>query len=323
MMYLKTEHYSTQRQWLLSSLVIAGLIVAVVPAALAEYPRAGWSAELATYFHDVSGTVTIIDDRTLLVEHFTFDGGGPAVYFYLGATDSNVDFENGLQLDPKLDRAYNDESLTLTLPPGETLDGYGAISVWCALVSANFGSGPFVSPGLPYDRRGWIADIPLGEHDAEGLVTIINHRILFVEHFYYDGRGPLVYFTLGAMDKRSAYIDGLWLMPELVRAYSDESLVLTLPDGQTMDDWGAISVWCAEFNANFSSAPFDGLYSGDLNCDGSLNSLDTDPFVLALTNPATYDITYPDCEITLADINDDGSINSLDIDPFVTILTGG
>ena len=62
---------------------------------------------------------------------------------------------------------------------------------------------------------------------------------------------------------------------------------------------------------------------GDLNCDGSLNSLDIDPFVLALTDPVTYGTTYPDCEIMLADTNIDGSIDSLDIDPFVSLLTGG
>ena len=64
------------------------------------------------------------------------------------------------------------------------------------------------------------------------------------------------------------------------------------------------------------------LYQGDLNCDGSINSLDIDPFVLALTDPAGYAGSFPDCDAILADCNDDGSINSLDIDPFVDLLTG-
>ena len=67
--------------------------------------------------------------------------------------------------------------------------------------------------------------------------------------------------------------------------------------------------------------------SGDLNCDGSLNSLDIDPFVLALTStPPDYPEYYaehPDCDTLLADCNTDGSINSLDIDLFVALLTGG
>ena len=65
---------------------------------------------------------------------------------------------------------------------------------------------------------------------------------------------------------------------------------------------------------------------GDLNCDGSLNSLDIDPFVLALTSApdcVDYYLQYPACDCIYADCNYDGSINSLDIDPFVAILTGG
>ena len=34
----------------------------------------------------------------------------------------------------------------LLLPEGTTLDGYGAISVWCAQVSVNFSSASFVNP---------------------------------------------------------------------------------------------------------------------------------------------------------------------------------
>ena len=66
---------------------------------------------------------------------------------------------------------------------------------------------------------------------------------------------------------------------------------------------------------------------GDLNCDGMINSLDIDPFVLALTStpPAypEYYAAYPGCDVTLADTDCDGSINSLDIDLFVQCLTGG
>ena len=73
--------------------------------------------------------------------------------------------------------------------------------------------------------------------------------------------------------------------------------------------------------------PSEEYQLGDLNCDGSINSLDIDPFVLVLTSTppdyVEYYAVYPDCDAMLADINTDGSINSLDIDPFVGLLTGG
>ncbi len=62
---------------------------------------------------------------------------------------------------------------------------------------------------------------------------------------------------------------------------------------------------------------------GDMNCDGSVNFFDIDPFVLAVTNPPAYEAAYPDCDIMLADCNDDGVVNFFDIDCFVAIITGG
>ena len=61
---------------------------------------------------------------------------------------------------------------------------------------------------------------------------------------------------------------------------------------------------------------------GDVNCDGSVNSLDVTPFTLALSDSAGYRAVYPDCGADNADVNGDGFINSLDIDPFIDLLTG-
>lgn len=62
---------------------------------------------------------------------------------------------------------------------------------------------------------------------------------------------------------------------------------------------------------------------GDLNCDGTVNNFDIDPFVFALTDSAAYQALFPNCDILAADINGDGSVNNFDIDPFVQLLTGG
>jgi 1,4-alpha-glucan branching enzyme len=61
---------------------------------------------------------------------------------------------------------------------------------------------------------------------------------------------------------------------------------------------------------------------GDCNCDGFINAFDIDPFVLALTDPAGYTATYPNCNLLNADANGDRTVNSFDIDPFVELLTG-
>jgi hypothetical protein len=65
------------------------------------------------------------------------------------------------------------------------------------------------------------------------------------------------------------------------------------------------------------------MLAGDLNCDGTIDAFDIDPFVLALTDPAGYAAAYPDCAAAAADVNGDGKVDAFDIDPFVKLLTGG
>ena len=72
-------------------------------------------------------------------------------------------------------------------------------------------------------------------------------------------------------------------------------------------------------NAFFS---FAARFRGDLNCDGVINFDDINPFVLALSDPAGYQATYPNCDINTGDINGDGHVNFDDINPFVTLLSG-
>ncbi len=62
---------------------------------------------------------------------------------------------------------------------------------------------------------------------------------------------------------------------------------------------------------------------GDMNCDGSVDFFDIDPFVLALMWPPEYDEQYPCGHTALADCNNDGGSDFFDIDPFVALITGG
>ena len=55
----------------------------------------------------------------------------------------------------------------------------------------------------------------------------------------------------------------------------------------------------------------DGILVGDINCDGSINLLDIDPFV-ALLISEQFDPS--------ADINEDGAVNLLDVQPFANLI---
>jgi hypothetical protein len=67
-----------------------------------------------------------------------------------------------------------------------------------------------------------------------------------------------------------------------------------------------------------------GGLKGDLNCDGSANFGDINPFVLYLSNFSAWQAAYPGCPFQNGDINSDGTYPSFgDINPFVTLLSGG
>jgi hypothetical protein len=120
-------------------------VITLAPLSFAAYPRAGYEAQLSTLAHGVSGTVTIVDTDTLVVEDFNYDGGGPAVYFYLGTENTQAAFIAGIPIGPlQTGSVYSNDELVLHLPNPQTFDGYNAISVWCVDFSANFGSGTFV-----------------------------------------------------------------------------------------------------------------------------------------------------------------------------------
>jgi hypothetical protein len=62
---------------------------------------------------------------------------------------------------------------------------------------------------------------------------------------------------------------------------------------------------------------------GDLNCDGIVNGLDVYGFVLALVDPASYAMEYPDWGRYNGDFSGDGEVSEADIVPFAQVLAGG
>lgn len=105
----------------------------------------GSSAEFTTFFHEVTGRATIVDDCTIEVTEFGYDGLGPKVYFY-GALDGRYGSEEAFIIGGRLDgRSYTNDAITLTLPTGMSLDDLNGLSVWCADFDVDFGSAEFTA----------------------------------------------------------------------------------------------------------------------------------------------------------------------------------
>jgi hypothetical protein len=62
--------------------------------------------------------------------------------------------------------------------------------------------------------------------------------------------------------------------------------------------------------------------AGDMNCDGTIDFADINPFIQALTDPAAWEQAHPGCPLMNGDINGNGTFGFDDINPFVALLTG-
>ncbi|WOH36004.1 DM13 domain-containing protein [Thalassotalea fonticola] len=109
-----------------------------------DHPMVGYSGAFATFAHDVSGNATIIDNCTIEISNFTYDGGGPEVYIY-AAKNHQYSGNGAFIISKKITGiVFNDETLILKLPNGKSLDDLTGISVWCVDFAVDFGNLEFM-----------------------------------------------------------------------------------------------------------------------------------------------------------------------------------
>jgi len=92
-----------------------------------------------TLAHGVSGRAEIIDNCTIKVTEFYYDGRGPQVNFYV-AQNHDYASEDAFAISREINGpSYENAEFTLRLPNGKTLDDFNTLSVWCVEFSASFG----------------------------------------------------------------------------------------------------------------------------------------------------------------------------------------
>ena len=105
--------------------------------------------EFRTLSHAVKGVVNLINETSIRVDDFYYDGLGPDAYFYAGSKGQpghngyfvlmpDVRGVNGKGKLPK-GSVFSGEPLTLTLPKGKNVFQIKWLSVWCERFSVNFG----------------------------------------------------------------------------------------------------------------------------------------------------------------------------------------
>jgi hypothetical protein len=134
----------------MKSLLLA-LIVAVAAASAED--EGVLVGTIKSKAHGVKGQVFAVDEKTLLVKNFEYDGQGPDAFFWVGTTARPGDEGHILPypFDGKF-YGYKDDSapvltgafdgtkdIRLTLPDDLNVSDLKWFSVWCRQFSANFG----------------------------------------------------------------------------------------------------------------------------------------------------------------------------------------
>lgn len=106
----------------------------------ADSTKVGYTGTFSTLAHNVSGRAIIIDNCTLEISMFNYDGAAPNVRFYAGI-NGNFSAVEAFAISERINgRSYSNETIILALPEGKFVDDFDSLSVWCADFSADFGS---------------------------------------------------------------------------------------------------------------------------------------------------------------------------------------
>ena len=91
-------------------------------------------------------------------------------------------------------------------------------------------------------------------YGIQGVVTIVSDCEIEISNFFYNGDGPNVSVYAGIDGDFDSGVN--MSVPLQGQNFEDETLNLFLPEGATFNEFNSISIWCYEFNVNFSSALF-------------------------------------------------------------------
>ncbi|XP_067212523.1 protein Skeletor, isoforms B/C isoform X3 [Linepithema humile] len=213
-------------------------------------------SKLSEFHHGVSGEVYAVDARTLFIKDFTYDGEGPAAFFYAGS--SKAPGNNGFRVRDERGttnvlKRYRKKDITLTLPDGKTLNNIKWFSVWCDEFSVNFGD-VRIPRGFDYPKPQKLKALS-GIHGVSSEpVVIVDAQTLLIPSFSYDGEAPDAKFWVGVGPSPSS--QGIRVPDENgkeqpLRRYSRKTIVLTLPDDLTVHQLGHFGVWCEAFAVDF------------------------------------------------------------------------
>ncbi|KAI2799824.1 hypothetical protein BLOT_014252 [Blomia tropicalis] len=207
-----------------------------------------------------AGTVYIVDESTIFIRGFTFDGNQYPFAFFMGGLTHAPDGTGFIIPDEKGSTRplgkYKEQDIVIKLPEGRTVRELKWLSVWSRQVHANLGH-VFISPDMqiPFPLElPPITGLSHGIHS--GPITLVDAQTILVTDFWYDGLAPAAYWWVTRGPRQSP--QGLRLKdenntPKPLRAYRGETFLIRLPESKTIYDFDWFGVWEESFQADFAN----------------------------------------------------------------------
>ena len=93
-------------------------------------------------------------------------------------------------------------------------------------------------------------------YGISGTVSVLSDCEIEFSNFFYNGLGPNVSIYAGVDGNFSPGVGINLSEPIQGRVFEGETFSVFLPEGRTLDEFNSFSVWCFEFDIDFSSATF-------------------------------------------------------------------
>jgi len=184
-------------------------------AAVAQTPEpymGTYIGKMSTLWHDVTGDVYAIDNITLYIRGFSYDGEAPDAFFFAGnrtpePTNRGFIIPNEKGTNEVLG-PYRSKNLVLKFPitkKGQrSLNDVQWVSVWCRRFAIDFGHVKIPKDGKwpsPQVSSGLLSDKPLL---TSTRVSIKDKNTFVVDDFTYDGTVQDAIFVMGSGDAEAA-----------------------------------------------------------------------------------------------------------------------
>lgn len=230
--------------------------------------------------HLVQGHAYALDDNTIFVHRFYYDGEGPPGVTFVAVPNGEKDYEKGTSLKVQelkatsVPRTFN-QNYTLTLPKGMKVKDVERLVFWCAEYGVSFGrvdlKAARETPKIKRDLDRPNLDLELvgpltkTEHAVSGTVYIEDKSSIVIKDFNYDGQGPSVVLYAGEDNTLAtgyylqypykAYVSRLG--PTSMGRIRKRDIRVRLPKGLNAYKLKWLSVWCNTFEISFGHVNFE------------------------------------------------------------------